>query len=65
VYQSNEPTFEEPFAPWAEYAVLTEVDGVLRLEFRRISFDVQQLLRVYGESGMPYAADYAAKWKSV
>src|SRR5919197_1365783 len=49
VYQSNEPTFEEPFAPWAEYAVLTGTDGALRVEFRRVPFDVQQLLHAYRE----------------
>lgn len=41
--------------PWAEYAILTIENGKTSLEFRRIPFDVGELIRVYRESGRPFA----------
>lgn len=43
--------------PWAEYAILTAENGRTSLEFRRIPFDVQELIRIYQASGRPYAED--------
>jgi len=48
---------------WAEYAVLT-VDGErVRLEFRRVPFDVAALIRVYRESGRPYADEAIVQYQ--
>lgn len=42
---------------WAEYAILTVENGQSSLEFRRIPFDVNKLIRIYRESGRPFAED--------
>lgn len=48
---------------WAEFAVLTsDDDGSLRVELRRIPFDVQALLSAARQSGMPHAEWYVADW---
>jgi predicted phosphodiesterase len=41
--------------PWAEYAVLTDAQGRLSLEFRRVPFAAERLIKVYAESGRPFA----------
>ena len=51
---------ERPFDPWAEYAVLTADDGKLGVEFRRVPFDVEALIRA--AEAMP-DEQYAAMWK--
>jgi predicted phosphodiesterase len=40
---------------WAEYAVLTDAQGRLSLEFRRVPFAAERLIKVYVESGRPFA----------
>ena len=64
VWEHKDPIDEQPFDPWAEYAVLTAVDGRFRVEFRCVPFDVQKLLDAYRTSGMPYAEQQAARWTS-
>lgn len=49
--------------PFAEYAVLTSEQGRIRLEFRRVSFDVDALVRVYELRGRPYATDAIAQYQ--
>lgn len=47
----------------AEYAILT-VDGpAVGVEFRRIPFDVDELLRATEASGMPYPDNAAGPWR--
>jgi diadenosine tetraphosphatase ApaH/serine/threonine PP2A family protein phosphatase len=48
--------------PWAEYAVLTAEASGLRLEFRRVSFDIPALVRVYRDSGRPFAEEVIAQY---
>ena len=60
VYEHKEPMDEQPFDPWAEYAVLTADDGKLRVEFRRVPFDVEELVRT--TAAMPDET-YATMWK--
>ncbi len=48
--------------PWAEFAVLTCGAGDLRIELRRVRFDVQALLAAARASGMPHAEWYAKDW---
>lgn len=60
VYEHKEPMDDQPFEPWAEYAVLAAEDGKLGLEFRRVPFDVDQLLRA--AASMPDER-YGTMWK--
>jgi len=46
----------------AEYAVLTVEDG-FAVEFRRVLFDVDELLRAIEESGIPNPEDAASPWR--
>jgi putative phosphoesterase len=56
-YSHNQPDNEFHADPWAEYAILTAENGQLSLEFRRVPFDTQELIRIYRESGRPFAED--------
>lgn len=47
---------------WAEFAVLTCREGDLRVELRRVRFDVSALLAAARQSGMPHAEWYAGDW---
>ena len=48
--------------PWAEYAVVGLEDGELRIEFRRVPFDVGELVRAARESGMPHVEWWISHW---
>ena len=39
--------------PWAEYAVLTSEGRLTRLELRRVPYDIEALIGVYEQSGIP------------
>lgn len=62
-YSHQQP--EEGFRvdPWAEYAVLSAEAERLRLEFRRVSFDVAALVASYQASGRPHAAETIAQYR--
>jgi predicted phosphodiesterase len=49
-------------SPWAEYAIVDAEDGHLSVDLRRIDFDVDSLLRLIRESGMPHADWWAGLW---
>lgn len=49
--------------PWAEYAILSVEDGTLGLEFRRVPFDAEELIRVTLASGRPFAEEVAARYR--
>ena len=49
--------------PWAEYAILAVENGQTSLEFRRLPFDVQELIRIYRESGRPFAEEAIAQYQ--
>ena len=59
-YQAEGQFFADP---WAEYAILTVEDGQISLEFRRLPFDVQELIRIYRESGRPFAEEAIAQYQ--
>jgi putative phosphoesterase len=63
-YSHNQP--EDAFFadPWAEYAILTAENGQLGLEFRRIPFDVQEMIHIYQESGRPFADEAISQYRS-
>jgi predicted phosphodiesterase len=61
-YSHEQPDDRFRLDPWAEYAILT-VDGArLGLEFRRIPFDVDELVRVTRGSGRPFADQTAEEY---
>jgi predicted phosphodiesterase len=64
VWEHKEPMDDQPFDPWAEYAVLTAAEGRFGVEFRRVPFDVQKLLAAYHASGMPDAEWHVSQWKT-
>ena len=49
--------------PWAEYSVLIHDGSGYSLEFRRVPYDASRLVRVYRESGHPYAEQDAARYE--
>jgi predicted phosphodiesterase len=56
-YSHQQPEDHFRVDPWVEYAILTAEEVQLALEFRRVPFDVGQLLAIYQSSGRPYASD--------
>src|SRR6185369_390635 len=46
-YSHNQPDGQFHADPWAEYAILTAENGRTNLEFRRVPFDAQKLIRIY------------------
>ena len=55
VYDRHQPEEGFQLDPWAEYALLTAETGRLRLEFRRVPYDVDALLAALAASGRPHA----------
>jgi predicted phosphodiesterase len=57
-------TAEPPQADvYAEYALLSVDDGGVGVEFRRVAFDVDELLHSIESSGMPDPKDAAKYWR--
>jgi len=50
--------------PWAEYAILNAHKGQISLEFRRIPYDVDEMIRIYRESGRPFADEAIAEYQA-
>jgi len=63
-YSHNQPDDDFHADPWAEYAILTVENGRTSLEFRRIPFDAADLIRIYRESGRPFAEEAIAQYES-
>ena len=59
VYEHKEPLDDVPFLPWCEYAFFSEA-GV---DFRRIPFDVDELLAAARANDFPDVERYAATWQ--
>ncbi len=49
--------------PWAEYAVVDQEHGALRVELRRVPVDLGTVVRAIRESGMPHAELFARDWR--
>ena len=62
-YSHNQPDNDFHADPWAEYAILTAEKGQVSLEFRRVPFDAQELIRIYRESSRPFAEDAIAQYQ--
>jgi predicted phosphodiesterase len=63
-YSHNQPDDDFHADPWAEYAILTIQDSQTSLEFRRVPFDANELIRIYRESGRPFADEAIAQYQS-
>ena len=62
-YDRAQPEESFSFDPWAEYAVVAVVDGRTAIEFRRVPFDAEEVVRATLQSGMPYAERRAQEWR--
>ncbi|HEX6270646.1 MAG TPA: hypothetical protein VFZ43_10445 [Anaerolineales bacterium] len=62
-YSHNQPDEGFHADAWAEYAILTAENGQINLEFRRVPFDEKELIRIYRESGRPFAEDAIAQYQ--
>jgi predicted phosphodiesterase len=62
-YSHNQPEGEFHADPWAEYAILTAEDEQVSLEFRRVPFDVEEMIRIYQDSGRPYTEVAIAQYQ--
>ena len=63
-YSHNQSDDDFHADPWAEYAILTIENGQTGLEFRRVPFDAEELIRIYRESGRPFAEEAIAQYQS-
>jgi predicted phosphodiesterase len=62
-YSHNQPDDQFHADHWAEYAILTSANGNTSLEFRRVPFDVQELIHIYRGSGRPFAEEAIAQYQ--
>lgn len=62
-YSHYQPDGQFHADPWAEYAILTVKSNQTSLEFRRISFDMEKLIRIYREGGRPFADEAIAQYQ--
>jgi len=54
VYRDDRPDEYARLEPWAEYALLTARETTVSVEFRRVPFDVAQLMTIARQSGRPH-----------
>jgi predicted phosphodiesterase len=60
VYEQGQPPDPVPFLPWSEYAIVR--DGV-EVSFRRIPFDVEELIAAARATDFPHFDRWAAMWQ--
>lgn len=63
-YSHNQPDDQFFADPWADYAILNVENEQVSLEFRRVPFDASELIRIYRESGRPFAEEAAAQYRT-
>ena len=63
VYDVMLPPDQVQMHAWAEYALLTTEHGHLSLDFRRVPYDLDQLLDIYRASGRPHAEGRIAEYR--
>ena len=51
-------------AHWAEYGLLEVDKGRMAIDVRRTTYDVEALLRIFRESGMPHAEWWIESWSA-
>ena len=60
VYEHREPLDPVPFMPWSEYAI---VGDDLEVSFRRVPFDVEELIVAAKAADFPHFEHWAAMWQ--
>jgi predicted phosphodiesterase len=60
VYEHQEPMPDVPFQPWSEYAI---VGDDLSVEFRRVPFDVEELISSARRTDFPGFERWASMWQ--
>lgn len=63
-YSHYQPDDQFHADAWAEYALLTAEKGQISLEFRRIPYDVNELIQVFRESGRPFADEAILQYQT-
>jgi predicted phosphodiesterase len=63
VYEHQEPLDDVPFLPVSEYAVLSADDGRVTVDFRRVPFDLDELIEAARSEGFPGLDRWAAMWQ--
>jgi predicted phosphodiesterase len=61
VYEHKEPLDDVPFEPFSEYALVD--DETLAIDFRRVPFDVEELIAAARAKDFPGFERWAAMWK--
>ena len=62
-YAHYQPDGEFKADAWAEYAIVTVENGQTGLEFRRVPFEADELIRIYRQSGRPFADEAIAQYQ--
>ena len=62
-YSHYQPDGQFQADAWAEYAILDVEKGQTSLEFRRLPFDLNELIRIHRESGRPFAEEAIAQYQ--
>ena len=60
VYEHTEPIEPVPFLPWSEYAIVSDE---LEVSFRRVPFDVEELIAEAQAADFPHVETWAAMWQ--
>jgi hypothetical protein len=50
------------YLPWAEYAFVNWLDGMLSIDLRRVSIDLKATMQAALDSDMPDAAAWVDLW---
>jgi predicted phosphodiesterase len=60
VYEDRQPLDRVPFLPWSEYAIVSDE---LDVSFRRVPFDVEELIAAANAADFPHLDRWAAMWQ--
>lgn len=61
-YARLPPADKPSYSPWAEYAIVTCLNGQVAIELCRLPFDVMKVKRLANSSGMPHASWWVSLW---
>jgi predicted phosphodiesterase len=61
-YDHEQDESDLRFDPWASYAVVTTGGGGLRIELRRVPFDVEAVIRSIADGGNPNGDELIRAW---
>jgi hypothetical protein len=63
VYEHKDPMDAVPFEPWSEYAIVSSTDRGPAVEFRRLPFDVEELVEAAHAAEFPDVERFDGMWK--